>query len=107
MDRKVDRPLELVLVRHAESERNKVKKDESFFADEYARNKVRGIADEEVELTEAGKSQARITGHVLKQSFGVFDYVYHTHKLSLRNLMAFVLLKIEGPAHNSIFLIKI
>ncbi len=78
MDRKIDRPLELILIRHAESERNKVKKDESFFADEYARNKVRGIADEEVELTEAGKSQARITGHILKQSFGVFDYVYHS-----------------------------
>lgn len=31
MDQKIDRPLELVLVRHAESTRNKVKKDESFF----------------------------------------------------------------------------
>lgn len=78
MDQKIDRPLELVLVRHAESTRNKVKKDESFFADEFARNKVRGIADEEVPLTEAGKAQARITGHILKQSFGSFDYVYHS-----------------------------
>lgn len=78
MDRKIDRPLELVLVRHAESLRNEVKKDASFFADEYARNKVRGIADEEMPLTEAGKSQARITGHILKQSFGIFDYVYHS-----------------------------
>lgn len=78
MDRKIDRPLELVLVRHAESLRNEIKKDASFFADEYARNKVRGMADEEVPLTEAGKSQARVTGHVLKQSFGLFDYVYHS-----------------------------
>ena len=78
MDIKIDRPLEIVLVRHAESIRNQVKKDESFFADEYARNKVRGISDEEVELTEAGKSQARITGHVLKQRYGIFDYIYHS-----------------------------
>ncbi len=78
MERSIDRPLQLVLVRHAESVRNQVKKDASFFADETARNKVRGIADEEVPLTEGGKAQARITGHVLKQSFGMFDYVYHS-----------------------------
>ena len=78
MDRDIDRPLEIVLVRHAESVRNEVKKDESFFADEFARNKVRGMADEDVPLTESGKAQARITGHVLKQSYGTFDYVYHS-----------------------------
>ncbi len=78
MERSIDRPLQLVLVRHAESVRNEVKKDASFFADETARNKVRGMADEEVPLTETGKAQARITGHVLKQSFGMFDYVYHS-----------------------------
>lgn len=78
MERSIDRPLQLVLVRHAESVRNEIKKDASFFADETARNKVRGMADEEVPLTETGKAQARITGHVLKQSFGMFDYVYHS-----------------------------
>ena len=78
MDREIDRPLEIVLVRHAESVRNEVKKDESFFADEFARNKVRGMADEEVPLTDSGRSQARITGHVLKQSYGTFDYIYHS-----------------------------
>ncbi len=78
MEGSIDRPLQLVLVRHAESTRNEAKKDASFFADEYARNKVRGIADYDTPLTEAGKAQARITGHVLKQSFGQFDYVYHS-----------------------------
>ncbi len=78
MDRKIDRPLKLVLVRHAESTRNEAKKDASFFADEFSRNKVKGIADEAVPLTEAGKAQARITGQVLKQSFGQFDYIYHS-----------------------------
>jgi len=78
MDKKIDRPFQLVLIRHAESVRNEVKKDASFFADEFARNKVRGIADEDVELTESGRSQARITGHVLKQGYGNFDYIYHS-----------------------------
>ena len=36
------------------------------------------MADEDVPLTESGKAQARITGHVLKQSYGTFDYVYHS-----------------------------
>ena len=78
MNQQIDRPLKLVLVRHAESVRNEVKKDASFFADDFARDKVSGLADEEVPLTEAGKSQARLTGHILKQSFGVFDYDYHS-----------------------------
>lgn len=78
MDRNIDRPLQIVLVRHAESVRNEAKKDASFFADEYARNKVRGVADSETALTDAGRAQARITGHVLKQSFGLFDYIYHS-----------------------------
>lgn len=78
MDRSIDRPLQLVLVRHAESIRNQVKQDASFFADETARDKVRGITDEEVSLTERGVAQARITGHVLRQGFGVFDSIYHS-----------------------------
>jgi broad specificity phosphatase PhoE len=78
MDQEIERPLQLVLVRHAESVRNEAKKDASFFADEYARNKVRGQADYETPLTDVGQAQARITGHVLKQSFGQFDYIYHS-----------------------------
>lgn len=78
MDRNIDRPLQLVLVRHAESVRNEAKKDASFFADDFARNKVRGEADYKTPLTDVGRAQARITGHILKQSFGLFDYVYHS-----------------------------
>ena len=56
------RPSALVLVRHAESLRNKVKKGSTYFADDAARRMIRGIPDHKISLTKEGIRQARKTG---------------------------------------------
>jgi broad specificity phosphatase PhoE len=71
----VQRPALLVVVRHAESVRNQLKKA-VYFADDAARRVVRGTPDHLVEITEDGHEQARQTGEALRSRFGIFDYVY-------------------------------
>jgi broad specificity phosphatase PhoE len=66
----------LVVVRHAESIRNQVKKDTVYFADDAARRVVRGTPDHLIDLTDAGWEQARQTGHAIRDRFGTFDFVY-------------------------------
>lgn len=73
----MNRPKQLILVRHAESARN-VAKESIYFADEYARRHVKGIPDYEIPITELGKKHAKETGKYLKEQFGTFDYIYHS-----------------------------
>src|SRR5262249_9814091 len=68
----------LVLVRHAESARNAAIRGRVYFADDAARERLRGIPDHEVPLTELGHGQALATGPKLRERYGVFDYAYHT-----------------------------
>ncbi|GGM84908.1 histidine phosphatase family protein [Dactylosporangium sucinum] len=72
----LQRPALLVLVRHAESARNQAKKGSVYFADDAARQVVRGVPDHLVELTEDGHKQAVQTGQGIRARFGTFDYVY-------------------------------
>lgn len=78
MAKKINRPSLLVLVRHGESARNKAKKGDVYFADEYARKDVVGIPDQKIPLTPEGIEQARKTGQALRERFGTPDYVYHS-----------------------------
>jgi broad specificity phosphatase PhoE len=72
----VGRPAQLVIVRHAESIRNQIKKDTVYFADDAARRVVRGTPDHLIPITEDGREQARQTGQAIRERFGVFDCVY-------------------------------
>jgi broad specificity phosphatase PhoE len=72
----VPNPALLVIVRHAESARNQVKKDSVYFADDAARRVLRGQPDHKIELTDDGHQQAEQTGHAVRERFGVFDHVY-------------------------------
>jgi broad specificity phosphatase PhoE len=74
----MERPSLLVLVRHAESARNKAKGNAVYFADEEARKTVRGVADHLIPLTPEGVTQAERTGPALRERFGDFDYAYHS-----------------------------
>src|SRR5215471_752248 len=74
----MDRPSRLVLVRHAESDRNVAKKGSVFFADDESRRAVKGVPDYAIPLTREGRRQAEITGTALRARFGAFDYVYHS-----------------------------
>lgn len=76
--RKSRRPTLLALMRHAESQRNIAKGERTYFADSEARRSVRGIADPDVELTDEGRRQARVTGRALRARFGSFDAVIHS-----------------------------
>ncbi len=66
----------LVVVRHAESMRNKAKKGSTYFADDEARACVKGIPDHKIPLTEDGVAHARRTGIALRNRFGPFDFIY-------------------------------
>ena len=68
----------LVLVRHAESQRNVAKKGAVYFADEEARATVKGIPEHKVPLTSEGLRQAEAAGRFLREQFGAFDYIYHS-----------------------------
>ncbi|MFG2040894.1 histidine phosphatase family protein [Dactylosporangium sp. NPDC048998] len=69
-------PALLVLVRHAESARNIAKKGSVYFADDAARQVLRGVPDHLVELTPDGHKQAVQTGQGIRDRFGVFDHVF-------------------------------
>lgn len=74
----MDRPNRLVVVRHAESERNRAKMGRTYFADEEARREVKGIPDYKIRLTAKGIKQSLKTGEYLRKRFGLFDYAYHS-----------------------------
>jgi len=73
-----NRPAVLVLVRHAESERNVARKGNRYFLDSEARKSVQGVADHRTPLTVRGRLQASQTGTALRRDFGAFDYAYHS-----------------------------
>ena len=75
---KADRPYDLILIRHAESARNRAKKGSVYFADEYARRDIAGIPDHLIDITPEGRKRAEVTGVGLRQFYGVPDYLYHS-----------------------------
>jgi len=74
----MNRPALLVLVRHGQSQRNVAKKQNRFFLNDEARKSVKGVPDHRIALTDEGRRQASVTGVALRDSFGSFDYVYHS-----------------------------
>lgn len=72
----IERPALLVIVRHAESERNVAKKGNVYFPDEESAACVKGVPDHETPITQKGAMQAWITGRYIRRRFGTFDVVY-------------------------------
>lgn len=72
------RPSLLVIVRHAESQRNVAKKGSVYFADEEARATIKGVPEHKTPLTPKGIQQAESVGKFLRRRFGAFDYIYHS-----------------------------
>ena len=73
-----NRPALLVLVRHGQSQRNIVKKQNRFYLDDESRKSVKGVPDHLIELTGEGLRQSALTGVALRETFGTFDYVVHS-----------------------------
>jgi probable phosphoglycerate mutase len=78
MDTEINRPEQVIFIRHAESARNKAKKGNTYFADEEARSANAGIPDYRIPLSPEGILQAERTGVYLRDWFGAPDYAYHT-----------------------------
>ncbi len=74
----MQRPSLLVIVRHAESERNKIRGGNIYFNDDDERTPIKGIPDHEIHITPEGGERAEKTGIVLRERFGIFDYAYHS-----------------------------
>ena len=73
----MDRPLRLVLVRHGETLRNRVK-TALYFADDDERRGLPDVAYTDMPLTEEGRRQAEATGSALRERFGVPGCLYHS-----------------------------
>jgi broad specificity phosphatase PhoE len=73
-----NRPALLVLVRHGQSQRNVVKKQNRFYLDDEARKAVKGVPDHLIPLTDEGRRQAAATGRALRDAYGRFDHVVHS-----------------------------
>ena len=71
-------PSLLVLVRHAESDRNRIKKDHVFYPDDESRRPLKGIPDHHIRLTKEGVLHAERAGQALRKRFGTFDRAYHS-----------------------------
>lgn len=74
----IKRPSQLVIIRHAESARNKAKQDSTYFTDDDARATVKGIPDHKIPITPHGHNQAVRTGTHLHKHFALPDYIYHS-----------------------------
>ena len=74
----MNRPKQIILIRHAESARNVAKKGTTYFADDYARRHVKGVPDYKIPLTPEGEAHAQRTGKLLREQFGAPDYIYHS-----------------------------
>jgi probable phosphoglycerate mutase len=70
-------PDRIVIVRHAESLRNAVRRGR-FFKDEEEKAKVGALANHDIPITARGEAQAAATGLALRKKFGVPDAVYHS-----------------------------
>lgn len=73
-----ERPNLLVVIRHAESMRNKIKKGSVYFLNDESRKKIQGIPDHKISITGKGKRQAKKAGKALREKFGIPDYIYHS-----------------------------
>ena len=69
-------PESLVLVRHAESERNMARRVGVFLADDAARAEMGGRPDHLVLLTERGRAQAEAAGRMIRARVGDVDAAY-------------------------------
>lgn len=87
----MERPHQLVLVRHAQSARNEIKAGNIYFADDEQRKPIQGIPDHDISLTARGIEQAKQTGHGIRAQFGNFDYVYHSGYKRTEDTSRFIL----------------
>lgn len=87
----MNRPKQLILVRHAESARNKAKQGTTFFADEFARRQVKGVPDYKIPLTKEGEQHAQRTGKLLRERFGTPDYIYHSGYIRTKDTLENIL----------------
>lgn len=78
------RPKRLILIRHAQSLRNKAKDGSVYFPNDQSREEVKGIADHDIPLTALGHEQAVLAGIYLRDKFGAPDFIYDSYYLRTR-----------------------
>lgn len=87
----IHRPKLLVLIRHGESQRNEAKKGATYFADDAARSRIRGVPDHKIALTDEGHQQAYRTGTGTFENLAAPDYFYHSGYLRTRQTLEGIL----------------
>ena len=87
----MQRPALLVLVRHAESQRNAAKLNRIYLTDKDEHQAIRGIPDYKVPLTDKGLMQAKEAGERIRDRYGEFDYAYHSGYLRTMETLEHIL----------------
>jgi len=95
-------PIDLILIRHGESERNLISKDNSI---EYDKEKYNSTHSSKFRLTEKGKEQSLITGQYIKNNISEkFDKYYTSDYIRTKETAG--LLNLENAMWECEFLIR-
>jgi len=84
-------PSLIVIVRHAESIRNKLMEGQRFIPEEESVKFLKDIADQDIPISPFGINQALVTGKKIKKKFGIFDAVYDSGYLRAKQTKDFLL----------------
>jgi 2,3-bisphosphoglycerate-dependent phosphoglycerate mutase len=84
-------PSLVVVVRHAESLRNRVKKGNPFLPSDESAAVLEGVPDHRIPITDRGYMQALAIGPCIRRDFGLFDVIYHSGYLRTVQTMDAVL----------------
>lgn len=90
------KPLKLVLIRHAESERNKALNGSLFLTDPTLLEQVGSVPDHKISITEQGIEQAKQTGEQLVADVGMPDTIIHSGYKRTKQTAEYVLKNIQG-----------
>lgn len=97
------KPKNLVLIRHAESERNRGKK--GVFYTEQERNKLGNTLNQDIALTPKGHKQAKAAGKILKKKYSQFDIIINSGYLRTRQTMDEIIAQFpKGALGNTIIM---
>ena len=95
-------PIDLILIRHGESERNLISKDENI---EYDKEEYNSTHSSKFRLTQKGKEQSIITGQYIKNNISkTFDKYYTSDYIRTKETAA--LLNLDNAFWESEFLIR-
>lgn len=102
----MERPKLLVLIRHAESKRNKQMEGMKIFLSESDKKDIGTFLDFNIPLTSVGVDQAKRVGRALRDEFGVFDILIHSGYVRSRETAHFIFMSYSVEERKCITMVQ-